>query len=102
MTNPKSEHEIGAANETKKSKTSIQSASLGRSSPDLDRRVWLESLLRYVFSRLRYEIAGLEHVPDSGPAIIIMNHTGWEEILLAILAVPRPLRIVGMRELMYL
>ncbi|MCI0391517.1 MAG: 1-acyl-sn-glycerol-3-phosphate acyltransferase [Acidobacteria bacterium] len=31
-----------------------------------------------------------------------MNHTGWEEILFTILAVSRPLRVVGMHELMYL
>jgi len=62
----------------------------------------IKNFLRRVFGRVRYEITGLEHVPQSGPAIIIMNHTGWEEILLTILAVPRPLKIVGMRELMYL
>jgi 1-acyl-sn-glycerol-3-phosphate acyltransferase len=62
----------------------------------------IKNFLRRVFSRVRYEVAGLEHLPDSGPAIIIMNHTGWEEILFAILTVPRPLKIVGMRELMYL
>jgi len=62
----------------------------------------IKNFLRRVFSRMRYKVEGLEHMPHSGPAIIIMNHTGWEEILLAILAVPRSLKIVGMRELMYL
>lgn len=62
----------------------------------------VNNFLRRVFSRVRYEAAGLEHIPQAGPAIIIMNHTGWEEILLTILAVPRSLKIVGIRELMYL
>jgi 1-acyl-sn-glycerol-3-phosphate acyltransferase len=59
-------------------------------------------LLRRIFGRVRYEVEGLEHVPQAGPGLIIMNHTGWEEILLTILSVPRPLRIMGMRELMFL
>jgi 1-acyl-sn-glycerol-3-phosphate acyltransferase len=59
-------------------------------------------LLRRLFHRVRYEIYGINYIPRRGPAIIIMNHTGWEEILITILAVPRPLKIVGMRELIYL
>ena len=55
-----------------------------------------------VFKRVRYEVEGIDHLPQNGPGVIIMNHTGWEEILLTILAVPRTLKIVGMRELMYL
>jgi 1-acyl-sn-glycerol-3-phosphate acyltransferase len=55
-----------------------------------------------VFKRVRYEVEGSDHLPQNGPGVIIMNHTGWEEILLTILAVPRTLKIVGMHELMYL
>jgi len=62
----------------------------------------VKRILYRIFSRVSYEVDGLEHLPRTGPAIIIMNHTGWEEILLAILAIPRSFRIVGMRELMFL
>jgi 1-acyl-sn-glycerol-3-phosphate acyltransferase len=59
-------------------------------------------MLSRLFYRVRYEIEGINHIPQQGPAILIMNHTGWEEILFAILAIHRPLKIVGMRELIYL
>jgi len=62
----------------------------------------VKSLLRRLFYRVRSEIAGIDHIPRQGPGILIMNHTGWEEILFTILAVNRPLKIVGMRELIYL
>jgi 1-acyl-sn-glycerol-3-phosphate acyltransferase len=62
----------------------------------------VKRFLGLVFNRVRYEVEGIDHLPSSGPGVIIMNHTGWEEILLTILAVPRTLKIVGMRELMYL
>ncbi len=62
----------------------------------------IRKLLSRIFSRVRCEVEGLEQLPSEGPAILIMNHTGWEEILFTILTVPRRLRIVGMRELMYL
>ncbi len=62
----------------------------------------VKRILRRIFSRVRYQVDGLEHMPRTGPAIIIMNHTGWEEILLAFLAIPHSFRIVGMRELMFL
>jgi 1-acyl-sn-glycerol-3-phosphate acyltransferase len=59
-------------------------------------------MLSRLFSRVRYEVEGIDHIPRQGPAILIMNHTGWEEILFTILAISRPLKIVGMRELIYL
>jgi 1-acyl-sn-glycerol-3-phosphate acyltransferase len=62
----------------------------------------VKRFLGLIFNRLRYEVEGIDHLPPSGPGVIIMNHTGWEEILLTILTVPRTLKIVGMRELMYL
>jgi len=60
------------------------------------------TLLTGWLRRVRCHVEGLEHMPPTGPAIVIMNHTGWEEILLAIIAIPRPLRIVGMHELVHL
>jgi len=62
----------------------------------------VKRFLRHVFNRVHYEVEGIDNLPRSGPGVIIMNHTGWEEILFTILAVPRTLKIVGMRELMYL
>jgi 1-acyl-sn-glycerol-3-phosphate acyltransferase len=59
-------------------------------------------MLSRLFYRVRYEIDGINHIPRQGPAILIMNHTGWEEILFVILSIQRPLKIVGMRELIYL
>jgi 1-acyl-sn-glycerol-3-phosphate acyltransferase len=50
----------------------------------------------------RYEVEGLEHLPAEGAAILVLNHTGWEEILLTILALPRSFRFVGLHELLYL
>lgn len=61
----------------------------------------VKSLLRRLFYRVRFELEGIDHVPRQGPGILIMNHTGWEEILFTILAIDRPLKIVGMRELIY-
>lgn len=59
-------------------------------------------MLSRLFYRVRYEIEGVDQIPPQGPAIIIMNHTGWEEILFLMMAIHRPLKIVGMRELIYL
>lgn len=50
----------------------------------------------------RYQVEGLEHVPLQGGGLLILNHTGWEEILLMILALPRRVRFVGLQELLYL
>jgi len=61
-----------------------------------------KGLLSRWLTRVHYEVEGVEHVPSTGPAIVVMNHTGWEEILLAILVIPRPLHIVGMHDLVHL
>lgn len=50
----------------------------------------------------RYSVEGIENLPEQGPALLILNHTGWEEILLLILAMPRRVRFVGLYELLYL
>jgi 1-acyl-sn-glycerol-3-phosphate acyltransferase len=50
----------------------------------------------------RYSVEGIENLPGRGPALLVMNHTGWEEILLLILALPRRVRFVGLYELLYL
>ena len=69
---------------------------------DSSRYFQAKGLLSRLLRRARYEVDGLERLPSTGPAIVIMNHTGWEEILLAIVAIPRPLRIVGMHDLVHL
>jgi hypothetical protein len=61
----------------------------------------VKNFLSPVFHWVGYQVEGIEHVPGEGPAVIVMNHTGWEEILFLILMTPRPLKIVGMRELIY-
>src|ERR1041385_8909148 len=70
----------------------------------LDPRRYLQarSVLCRLLARVRYHVDGLEHLPSTGAAIVVMNHTGWEEILLAMVAIPRPLRIVGMHDLVHL
>jgi 1-acyl-sn-glycerol-3-phosphate acyltransferase len=59
-------------------------------------------LLRRLCGRLRYAAEGLARIPREGPLLLVLNHTGWEEILLLHLCVPRPLRFVAMREVMHL
>lgn len=68
----------------------------------LQSQLQVKRFLGRIFARVRYEVTGIDNLPEVGPAIIVMNHTGWEEILIAILALPRPLKIIGMRELMFL
>jgi 1-acyl-sn-glycerol-3-phosphate acyltransferase len=62
----------------------------------------IKKILTRVFARVRFEVEGLENLPIKGPAILVMNHTGWEEILFSILAVQRQVKFMGMRELVYL
>jgi 1-acyl-sn-glycerol-3-phosphate acyltransferase len=70
--------------------------------PSYSRYVEARSVLSRWLARVRCEVDGLERLPSTGPAIVIMNHTGWEEILLAIVTNPRPMRIVGMHDLVHL
>jgi 1-acyl-sn-glycerol-3-phosphate acyltransferase len=42
----------------------------------------------------RIELRGLEHVPDTGPALIVCNHVSYMDALLVMGAVPRPVRFV--------
>lgn len=59
-------------------------------------------ILQRAFARLRYQVEGLENIPRQGPVLLIMNHTGWEEVLLTILTAPRPLKFAGIREELHL
>jgi hypothetical protein len=62
----------------------------------------IKKILTRVFGRVQFEVEGLENLPANGPAILVMNHTGWEEILFSILAIERQVKFMGMRELVYL
>ena len=70
--------------------------------PSDSRYLEARSVLSRWLARVRCEVEGLERVPSTGPAIVVMNHTGWEEILVAIVTIPRPMRIVGMHDLVHL
>lgn len=37
----------------------------------------LERFLRFLCKYFRLEVTGLDHIPKSGPAVIIANHSGW-------------------------
>jgi 1-acyl-sn-glycerol-3-phosphate acyltransferase len=70
--------------------------------PSDSRYLEARSVLSRWLARVRCEVEGLERLPSTGPAIVVMNHTGWEEILVAIVTIPRPTRIVGMHDLVHL
>lgn len=59
-------------------------------------------ILGLLFRRVRYHVEGLAHVPASGPALLVLNHTGWEEILVLILALTRRTCFVALHELLHL
>lgn len=59
-------------------------------------------ILQRGFRRLRYHIEGADNIPTEGPVLLIMNHTGWEEVLLTILSARRPIKFVGIHEELYL
>jgi 1-acyl-sn-glycerol-3-phosphate acyltransferase len=42
----------------------------------------------------RIELRGLEHIPDTGPALVVCNHVSYMDALLVMGAVPRPVRFV--------
>src|SRR2546421_650890 len=71
---------VGAAPPAAAASASTTSASGTEPDPfDLDlpfRRAWLRPL-RVLFDHYwRVEVSGLEHVPDTGPALIAANHSG--------------------------
>ncbi|HVS25832.1 MAG TPA: MFS transporter [Burkholderiales bacterium] len=51
--------------------------------------IWL--LVHTVY---RLEKSGLEHIPESGPAILICNHVSYVDALVIAAACPRPIRFV--------
>jgi 1-acyl-sn-glycerol-3-phosphate acyltransferase len=58
-----------------------------------------EYLLRFVAwiaSRLvyRFRISGDEHIPSSGPAILVANHVSYVDAVLLMAASPRPIRFI--------
>ena len=58
-----------------------------------------EFLMRFIVWMLihtvyRLEKAGLEHIPDEGPAVIVCNHVSFVDALVIAAACPRPIRFV--------
>lgn len=59
-------------------------------------------ILRRGFRRLRYHVEGAANIPAEGPVLLVLNHTGWEEVLLTILSARRPIKFIGIQEELYL
>jgi acyl-[acyl-carrier-protein]-phospholipid O-acyltransferase/long-chain-fatty-acid--[acyl-carrier-protein] ligase len=59
----------------------------------LHRIAWLLAKLLY-----RLRIRGLEHLPASGPALIVSNHVSYVDWLFLMAASPRPIRFVVARN----
>jgi len=61
---------------------------------------WLVRRLLWVCFTLfgRMEISGREHVPKSGPLIIVVNHLSYNDSLALSVAIPRPLDFLGKIE----
>ncbi|WP_415162003.1 MFS transporter [Ottowia sp.] len=58
-----------------------------------------EYLLRFVswvLTRLvyRYRVAGEEHIPSDGPAVLVANHVSFVDAVLLMAASPRPIRFI--------
>jgi len=51
--------------------------------------VWL-----WVHTFYRLKTTGLEHIPESGPAILVCNHVSYVDALIIIAECPRPVRFV--------
>ena len=54
-------------------------------------------LVRYA----RFDIAGIEHIPESGPAILVSNHRSYFDVIALGIAVARrgrPVRMLGTKE----
>src|SRR6056297_705526 len=63
-------------------------------------RHWARTLL--VFSKVKYEIEGIENLDKANPALIIMNHESALDIPVAIAALPINLRFIFKMELLYI
>lgn len=59
-------------------------------------------LAQRLFRDLPCQVDGLEHIPRQGPALVLTNHTGFEEILLMALLLPRPFHVLSFYELLFL
>ena len=74
-----------------------------RRTPKVSRRVWKPSkavLSALSYGPLRMKVDGQEHLPASGPTLIVCNHVAFvDPLLVAIAALPRPIWTMGKQEL---
>lgn len=55
----------------------VTAAAAGHDGPDLAFVERLAPFFRTLRAYTRLQVAGLDHVPETGPAILAANHTGW-------------------------
>ena len=54
------------------------------------RPIWVQPAVRLILSpRYRFRVVGAEHVPQSGPCVVVANHVSWLDGFLLAAAVPR-------------
>ena len=74
-----------------------------RRTPTVSRLVWTPSkavLSALSYGPLRMKVDGKEHLPASGPTLIVCNHVAFvDPLLVAIAALPRPIWTMGKQEL---
>ena len=74
-----------------------------RRTPKVSRLVWTPSkavLSALSYGPLRMKVDGQEHLPASGPTLIVCNHVAFvDPLLVAIAALPRPIWTMGKQEL---
>ena len=79
------------------------SAERPRRTPKVRRLVWTPSkavLSALSYGPLRMKVDGQEHLPASGPTLIVCNHVAFvDPLLVAIAALPRPIWTMGKQEL---
>jgi len=79
------------------------SAERPRRTPKVSRLVWTPSkavLSALSYGPLRMKVDGQEHLPASGPTLIVCNHVAFvDPLLVAIAALPRPIWTMGKQEL---
>ncbi|PKB78707.1 MAG: hypothetical protein BZY88_17100 [SAR202 cluster bacterium Io17-Chloro-G9] len=69
-----------------------------------ERATWMyrfgRRLARFCFGTFgRLEVAGTENVPPHGPVILVCNHLSFTDPPLLVASIPRPLHLVGKKEL---
>jgi 1-acyl-sn-glycerol-3-phosphate acyltransferase len=57
---------------------------------------YLLRFIAFVLTRLvyRYRLRGDEHIPTSGPALLVCNHVSFIDAVLLMAASPRPIRFI--------